>query len=289
VIIDCHAHFEPRMLETELLIAKLDRVGVDRVVLIPTMTDPLPASPERLLWAARKLSQSRAGRLIVERIHRATLTPEGDLRLGNKVFGIYARPDNESVARVVKAHPTRFAGWIFLNPRNNPAACDELERWRTEPGMIGLKLHPHWHDYRTEIAFPLFRRAEELNLPVLIHLGFGPRGDIEALLTKFPRLKVIAAHAGFPLYRDLWRVADRFPNLRVDLSSPYIDESLARNAVRVMGVDRCLYGTDAPYGSHETDGTFDYGNIKGWVERMPISSADRDRVFGGNFSELIAS
>ncbi len=277
------------MLDVGPLLAKLDAAKVDRVVLIPTMNDPLPETPERLLSVVRTLSQSRVGRLVVERIHRAMLTPEGDLRLDGRVFGIYARPDNESVAKVVAAHPDRLSGWIFLNPRQNPKVLDELERWRAVPGMVGIKLHPHWHDYRTEIAHPIFARAEELGLPTLVHLGFGPRGDVDAILTRFPRLVLIAAHAGVPLYQDLWRLAKRHPTLHVDLSSPYIDEALARAAVKAMGPERCLYGTDAPYGFHAGDGSYDYGRIRGWIERMPITSEAQARILGARFAEILAA
>src|SRR5262249_52003504 len=149
-------------------------------------------------------------RPLTERVHRALLTPEGDLRLSGHVYRIYARPDNESVARLVQAHPSRFRGWIFLNPRGNPTVLDELERWRAVPGMIGVKLHPHWHDYRTELLAPIAARAEELRLPILIPLGYGARGDFRALCTRFPRLTVIAAHAGFPFYKQLWAHARAF-------------------------------------------------------------------------------
>jgi predicted TIM-barrel fold metal-dependent hydrolase len=134
---------------------------------------------------------------------------------------------------------------------------------------------------------PLLRRAEELRLPVLIHLGFGKRGDFRAIAQRFPKLTVISAHAGFPFYDDLWAHANDCPNLFVDLSSPYIDETLARAAVRAMGPHRCLYGTDAPYGFHEGDGSYDYGEIKRWVERMPVSSAERDAILAGNFRAIL--
>jgi predicted TIM-barrel fold metal-dependent hydrolase len=287
VIIDSHAHFDPRILDVGGILAKMDAAGVDRIAMIPAMNDPLPPTPEALLAVARRLSGSRGGRVIVEAIHRATLTPEGDLRLGGQVVPIYSRPDNEGVARLVEAHPGRFLGWIFLNPRNNPRVLDELERWRAVPGMIGVKLHPHWHDYRTEILGPVLARAEELGLPVLIHLGFGKRGDFRALCRKYPRLKLISAHAGFPFYKDLWAYRGECPNLHVDLSSPYIDERLARAAVQAMGAERCRYGTDAPYGFHEQDGSYDYGEIRRWVERMPLGAAMRERIFAGNFREIV--
>ena len=288
MIIDSHAHFDPRILDAASVVAKMDAAGVDRIVMIPAMNDPLPPTPERLLAVMRRLSASAAGRLVVEATHRTLLTPEGDLRLDGKVVPIYNRPDNEGVARLVAAHPDRFRGWIFLNPRNNPGVLDELERWRAVPGMIGIKLHPHWHDYRTEILGPVLRRAEELGLPALIHLGFRKRGDFRSICREHPRLKVISAHAGFPFYQDLWAYRGAHPNLHVDLSSPYIDERLARAAVQAMGPERCLYGTDAPYGFHEQDGSYDYGEIRRWVERLPVSSAMRDRILGGNFCELAA-
>ena len=175
---------------------------------------------------------------------------------------------------------------------------DELERWRTVPGMIGVKLHPHWHDYRTELLNPIMRRLAELKLPALIHLGFGRRGDFRALATSYPQVPLICAHAGFPFYRDLWVHGRALPNLYVDLSSPYIDEALARAAVATLGPERCLYGTDAPYGFPEKDLTsgssgpgtpksYDYGEIKGWIERLPIPSAARAAIFADNLRALL--
>src|SRR4051812_33739746 len=115
MIIDFHAHFEPRMLSVDGIVAKMDAAGVARIAMIPTMNDPLPSTPEKLLAVRRALMRPRPGRLLAEAAHRALLTPEGDLRLDGKVFSIYDRPDNASVAELVQARPDRFLGWIFLN------------------------------------------------------------------------------------------------------------------------------------------------------------------------------
>ena len=288
MLIDAHAHFEPRMLDLANVIRKMDAVGVQKIAFIPAINDPLPETPKTLLAVMRRLMRTAPGRVLAEQVHRATLTSEGDLRLGGKVYQLYSRPDNASVADAIRQYPERFLGWIFLNPRNNPKVLDELEQWRTEPGMIGVKLHPHWHDYRVEMLWPLLARVEELRLPILIHLGFGQRGDFRAICQKFPALNVIAAHAGFPFYDELWRAALALPNLHVDLSSPYIDERLARDAVRALGPRRCLYGTDAPYGFNEADHSYNYQEIKGWIERMSLGTAEQALLFGGNFEALCA-
>lgn len=288
MIIDCHAHFEPRMLDVDRVIAKMDAAGVERIALIPTMNDPLPHTPEALLSVIRSLMSDARTRPLAEVVHRLTYRRDKNLHLSGKVFRIYRQPDNDSVAQLVVRYPERFYGWIFLNPAVDERVLDTLERYRAQKGMVGIKLHPHWHDYKTEILSPLLRRAEELGLPVLVHLGFRKRGDFRAICRSFPRLRVVSAHAGFPFYRDLWAYKGECPNLYVDLSSPYIDERLAREAVAAMGPERCLYGTDAPYGFHADDGTYDYGEIARWVERLPVTSAQRDAIFGETFASLVA-
>ncbi len=287
MILDMHAHHEPRMLGTREMVRKLDAAGVARVVLIPTMLDPLPRTPEGALRLLRVLLQRDWGRPLAEVAHRATLGSRGTLRLGWRRYAIDAQPDNASVAQAVQAHPDRFWGWIFLNPRGPSEPLEELERWRHVPGMVGVKLHPHWHDYRTSALHPILGRCEQLRLPVLVHLGFGRRGDYVELAARFPKLRLIAAHAGFPHFQRLWAHRARAPNLHVDLSSPYLDEALVRAAVAAMGPERCLYGTDAPYGFHEPDGSYDYAAIRGWVERLPVTEAGRARVLSENFLELV--
>lgn len=288
MIVDCHAHYDPRMLDLGTMMAKMDAAGVDKVALIPVMNDPLPDTPDQLLAIIRWLMKSKAGRLAAEGTHRALFTAEGDLRLKGQVFQIYARPDNAAVAQVMAARPDRIYGWIFLNPRNNPGVLDELERWRSVSGMIGVKVHPHWHDYHTRILGPVLSRAEELGLPLLIHLGFRRRGDYCTIAQQHPRLKIICAHAGFPYYGQLWRHIRSYPNVYVDLSSPYLNETLVRDAVKSVGPHRCLYGTDSPYGFHDQDGTYDYGHIKGWIERLPVSAAEMDGILGGTFLDLVS-
>lgn len=288
MIIDSHAHFEPRMLTETDMLTKLDTAGVDKVALIPAMNDPLPPVPEILLGGVRLLMQSGMTRPLAELLHRATLTGEGNLRLLSGEYKIYPQPDNESAFELVRRHPERFLAWAFLNPRADARVLDTLEKWRQLPGMIGVKLHPHWHDYTTDLLYPLFARLQELHLPVLIHLGFGKRGDYRAIAEKFPRLKIIAAHAGFPFYQDMWHFA-KLHNIYVDLSSPYIDENLARAAVSELGAERCLYGTDAPYGFSDEHHSYDYTAIRGWIERMPVSSKEKEKIFGGNFLEILHS
>lgn len=285
-VIDVHAHFEPRMLDTAALLAKLDGAGIDRVILIPAMNDPLPHTPTALLTVMRVLMNSplcACAGWIERRLH----TEEGDLRLGGETIRIYARPDNGQVAELLQAHPERFLGWIFLNPRDTLDPLEELERWRSVPGFIGVKLHPHWHGYDIPEALPIAQRCEELGLPILIHLGFGERGAWQVLRGRCPRLRIIFAHAGMPLFSRMWRDIRDDPRLYIDLSSPYLSERLARDAVAICGPERALYGTDAPYGFEDADHTYDYTHLRSWIERMPCRAEQIDQMLGGNAERLL--
>jgi predicted TIM-barrel fold metal-dependent hydrolase len=286
-VIDAHAHFEPRMLEPDQLIRKMDAAGVDRVALIPTMNDPLPETPETLLAVVRALMNSPC-HPVARKLNDAFYTKEGHLKLKGKVYEIYPRPDNRAVAGMLTAHPERFLGWIFLNPRLPDDQLEELERWRQVPGFVGVKLHPHWHRYHLGEALPIARRCEELELPILVHLGFAEHGTWPLLTERCPRLKLIFAHAGMPHFSRMWKQVAANEKLHIDVSSPYLSERLVRKAVAAVGPQRVLYGTDAPYGFHTADSSYDYTAIKGWVERLPCRAGAIDGIFGDNVLRLLA-
>ena len=276
------------MLDVDAMIGKLDAAGIDQVILIPAMNDPLPAdTPEALLSVLRRVMRSPA-RNLLPLLDRLFYTPEGNLKLRGEVFNVYARPDNAAVARVVASHPARLRWWVFLNPGAGGDPREQLERWRGEPGVVGVKLHPFWHRFALRDALPIAERCEQLGLPMLIHLGFGERGQWQLIADRHPELRLVFAHCGMPYFDKLWPGADAYPNIHLDVSSPYLNESLVRRAVKVLGPHRMLYGTDAPYGFHGDDESYDYHHIKAWVERLPCSSHDIDRLLGQNALELAA-
>ena len=60
-------------------------------------------------------------------------------------------------------------------------------------------------------------------------------------------------------------------------------DTVVKMAVDFLGPDRCLYGTDGPYGKQHPGEDYDYGWIKGRVENLSLSGRDADKVFGDNF------
>ena len=180
------------------------------------------------------------------------------------------KPDpNDYVADLVKRYPEQFFGFATVVPRKGAAAVEELERAVTELGLVGLKLHPiHMAFFPDDPAFgPLFQKAEQLGIPVLIHTGFAGAGagtpggggfklayarpipHIDNLAADHPNLKIIMAHPAWPWIDEQIAVALHKSNVYIDLSgwSPrYIPQQLINEAGGRLR-KKVLFGSDYPY------------------------------------------
>ncbi|HEY1053081.1 MAG TPA: amidohydrolase family protein [Prosthecobacter sp.] len=134
-----------------------------------------------------------------------------------------ARLIHDSLAEVVKKHPTRFRGLCVLPLQDEKAASEELDRCVTNLGFKGVLLYTNlagtWCDEAQHHW--LYARAEELGVPILLHpampmtteqtkgyeltstLGNMFENTIamariiaSGLLDKHPKLKLVCPHLG---------------------------------------------------------------------------------------------
>jgi len=288
MIIDCHYHLDPRIQPMDNLLVKMERNGIEKTALMPTMCDPIPHNPEILLKLMRLLLTHPTFHGMAQNL-AARFNPQGDLILPKSVLKIYRDPDNTPVAEAMAAHPDKFLGWIFVNPRGQNDPVAEYEKWKGTRGFIGIKAHPFWHQYPPRELMPIAEKAAKAGIPLLIHVGFNEHGDFMPLVENVPQLNLILAHTGFPGYNQTWKKIKECPNICVDLSADaYVNAKTARGAVEYLGDERCLFGTDGPYGEAAADGLFDNGKIKRRIESLFRDSTTRSRLLGENFSRLIA-
>ena len=289
MIADAHYHLDPRLESVEQLLAQMQVHAIGRVALIAAPCDPLQvgragAAFVRFMRRALEGGAPRLGRIL----YRSTVHRSGRVSFLSPSAPIYPEPDNDAVERAFSAHPHKFVGWIFLNPSAKPPV-EEAERRFRNPGWIGVKAHPFWHRYPVAALDDVAALCQEREKPMLVHLGAGAgRGDFRRLPKRFPRLKLVYAHAGIPWYGTLWDDAIRRENVFVDLSSPYLDKALRHRALRALGASRCLYGSDGPYGYPGRDGGYDHGAILRQISQAGLAAQDLDRVLGGNFNSLVA-
>ena len=202
---------------------------------------------------------------------------------------------NEWTCDVSREHPELFAFIGLVPEMGSEAMLDELED-KLAKGARGLKLHP------AECAFypanpalwPVYRRCEELGLPVLTHAGefympmesarlrfFGP------VLQAFPRLKLVLAHLGKPDFAEAREIAATFPNAYFDTSTAITGGQHADQVppgeevrlIREIGVERVLFGTDFPWLSQERDVEF--------ISRLGLSEGERRAILGENAARLL--
>jgi len=285
MIIDSHFHLDERMMTADVLIRKMAAAGVDRTALMACMNDPLPVTPHGAVWLLQQLLFRRPLRGL-GKILSAHFTDDGINILGRN-YKIYPDPDNGPVFALARKHPDKFQGWIFVNPRGKNDPVREIEKWKTSPGFVGIKAHHFWHRYSPAELVPAAEQAVRLNRPLLIHSGFGGHGNFMDLVDRVPGLKLVLAHAAFPCYSDSWRLIRERPSVFVDLSAvAYVGEKIMTEAVACLGAERCLFGTDGPYGPLAGDGTYDYSYIKNRIERLFPVERTRKMILGENFARV---
>ena len=175
---------------------------------------------------------------------------------------------NDYIAAVVRADPEHMIGFASVNPafRGPRAAVDELDRSITQLGLTGVKLYPmyqHWAPNDRELAFPLYAKAAELGIPVMIHQAGSTRIDAKlelgrpALLDdigrEFRNLKVIIAHCGLPWTDEALFLLTKHPNFFAELS--YLIATLTRRDLFLflhrcepafVPLEKIFFGTDYP-------------------------------------------
>lgn len=177
---------------------------------------------------------------------------------------IHYRWDNSYVAHVIEQYPDKFMGVGRVNPED-PAAPDHLSMWTEEKGLHGVRLSPAGNgadDWFTgPLMEPLFARAQELGVPMLILTGPKRLSELARLLEKFPDLDTVIDHMADVHPEDaegrsrLVEMA-RFPRVYVKISHtwsisqqdyPWADtHSLAEEVYQAFGAQRVMWGTDWP-------------------------------------------
>jgi predicted TIM-barrel fold metal-dependent hydrolase len=207
---------------------------------------------------------------------------------------IYYCWDNSYVAHALRLYPGSFMGVCRVNP-NDPAAPDHLSHWTMEHGFHGVRLSPatdasgDW--FAGPFMPPLFRRAEELGVPMLILTGPSRLADLARLLERYPDLDVVVDHmADCALDRpdDVQRLLDlaHYPRAYVKISHtwsisrqdyPWRDTyDLVKRVYQSFGGQRIMWATDWPV----CLGRARYGQTLSVVrDEMPfISLEDREWV-----------
>ena len=202
---------------------------------------------------------------------------------------------NDWIARYVRGHEDRLYAVGSVHPRHTRDAAGDTRRLFESLGIRLLKLHPP-HQLVAANAYlsgepglaEIYRVAEELGRPVTIHTGtsifpgarnrFADPMPVDDVAVDFPKLKILLAHAGRPLYMETAMfLVRRHPNVHLDLSG-IPPKKLLEYLPRLEDVsDRCLWGTDYP-----SPGVASMRKNVDDFLALPLSPAAKERILWGN-------
>lgn len=209
---------------------------------------------------------------------------------------IHPKVSNKFIADACKKYPKCLVGFASVDPKDCLAEyflSHDIKKYR----LKGLKLHPRLQNFDLSLPLhdPIFNKCVELEIPVIIDAfpGVTPQGvsvpfQIGEIASAHPDLKIIIGHAGGYKVLDSLTVAKNNKNVYLDLSYSltYFKSSSVEQdilfAIRKIGADRCIYGSDHP--ENELGITFN----KTADYLIPyLSNNDMDFIFGETIRSLI--
>jgi predicted TIM-barrel fold metal-dependent hydrolase len=157
-------------------------------------------------------------------------------------------------AAAVVARTPGLLQWVVIDPLK-PETYEQAEEMLRLPRCVGIKIHPEEHGYPIrEHGEALFSFAARRRAVVLGHSSEqnSLAADYVTFANAFPELKLILAHLGCGWDGELTHQVraiqqSNHGNVFTDTSSARsITPNLIEWAVREIGADRILYGTDTP-------------------------------------------
>jgi len=213
----------------------------------------------------------------------------------------------EYVGEIVQKHPDRFVGFHVADPIGGLKEVEKLERAIREFDFKGLKLFPAYNhvSLNDKRMYPLFDKAQQMGIPVLIHTGWThvPLAMMEwqrptlldEVANAFPNLRIIMGHAGFQWVYEALMLMKKHKNLYGDfagwhdLPTHYIAQVFSFAKSQGL-MDRLLWGVDFPHWDHKSD-IEKYSKLVAFTKKHEIepmiTKEDLSLFFGENARKIV--
>jgi predicted TIM-barrel fold metal-dependent hydrolase len=197
---------------------------------------------------------------------------------------------NMFVANYVKEDPKRLIPCGSLHPRHSTNFMSDMDHL-LRLGIRMIKVHPphqllYPNDYLRGVKELeiLYRAAEANGTPVMVHTGtsifpgarnkFGDPIYVDDVAVDFPRLKILLAHGGRPLWMNTaFFLVRRHPNVYLDISG-IPPKALLKYFPRLEEIaNQTLFGTDWP-GPGVPDIKQNLDNFRA----LPVADAAKEQI-----------
>lgn len=162
------------------------------------------------------------------------------------------RQENDEALQAISHWHNRCFGFCYVSGEHPEASLAEIERCVAKGPMVGIKL---WVAKKCsdEALDAIIHRAAELKAVIFQHTWFKTDGstypgestpdDLVALVKRHPNVPLICGHTG-----GTWELGIRavrpFKNVSIDLAGSDPVNGFVEMAVRELGPERIIYGSD---------------------------------------------
>ena len=270
----------------------MDEAGID----VQVLSHSQPATQKFDPATAVRLARGTNDRL-------ARFTQANPARFA--ALGVLPTPDPKAAADELERMVTKlgFKG-AMVHGLTNGRFLDEKEFWpifeRAQALDVPIYLHP---GRPADAVIETYYKTYAQDYPHILGAAWGytveaatqaVRLVLSGALDAYPKLKFILGHLGEGIPFLMWRLDYSFsrpgnkPGLKfrdlftehfyITTSGNFSDTALLCSVME-LGVDRILFSVDYPF----------VPNAPGpkWMERVPLSAADRAKIFGGNAERLL--
>jgi predicted TIM-barrel fold metal-dependent hydrolase len=204
----------------------------------------------------------------------------------------------EALADLQKQYPQRFYGLAPVDLEKDPAqSAADCKRAILELGLRGVNIEPGLRKRGSGAThvdhpdlYPIYEMMSALDAPVMVYTSafsapkkpylVNDAAPYDRVLRKFPKLKIILGHGGYPRVRQILEFAPRQPNLYIcqDIYTFWPGGYLYQRQIDRLQ-DQFIFGTSYPFSSmaEPVEETL----------KLPLSGAAMGKYLWGNGARLL--
>ncbi len=196
------------------------------------------------------------------------------------------RERNDCTLKLMEWAPDFFLPAMYLCAEHGANVIKDEALRCVEAGMVAIK-QSSGQRASDEDVDPIAEAAAELDIPILFHAWYktvesfadeSNGADVAALARRHPDARIIMAHMTGVGRRGVQDVED-LANVYVDTSGGWYDSEMVEYAVRRMGDERVIYGSDYP--------GRDYAPQVGRVEGANLPQEVKEKILWRNAAAVL--
>ncbi len=207
--------------------------------------------------------------------------------------GFLGSVPNADVMEFVHAYPGRFLGVASVTLADRKQAIREIDAamaagFKAINFEPGAQPAPMQSDDRR--LYPIYAHCEDKNVPIILLAGGNAGPDIgytvpvalDRVLADFPRLKVCAAHGGWPWVHQVLHIAFRRPNLYLSPDMYFVNMPGMADYLKAADgflAERFIHASSFPLCPAK-------GCLE-WFNTLPIKPENRERILHRNALEFL--